>query len=102
MPNDPGCFSELAAFLWVSTITAVIPSIKAETTAIQAQDDLQSVLLQLRANDLDIDSEIAKLSATLNMKKAEIVAKMRTGLSQQMKAKTFSTMLPSIRKMKTL
>jgi hypothetical protein len=102
MPSDPGCFSELFAFLWVSAITAVIPSIKAETTAIQAQDDLQSVLQQLRANDVDIESEMAKLTTTLNVKKTEIVAKMRSGLSKQMKAKTFSTMLPSIRKMKTL
>jgi hypothetical protein len=102
MQNQPDCFRESVAFMWVSVITAVIPSIKAETTAIQAQDDLDSVLVQLRANEREIESEITKLSDTLNTKKIEIVAKMRAGLNKQMKAKAFSTMLPFIRKMKTL
>jgi hypothetical protein len=102
MQNQPDCFRESIAFMWVSAITAVIPSIRAETTAIQAQDDLDVVLIQLRANEVDVESEITKLSKTLNTKKIEIVSKMRTGLSKQMKEKAFATMLPSIRKMKTL
>jgi hypothetical protein len=102
MPTEPSCFSETLAILWVSTITAVIPSIKAETTAIQAQDDLQSVLLQLRANDADLEKEVATLSAQLAVKKRDLVAKMKVGMTKPAKSKAFAQMMPSIRKIKSL
>jgi hypothetical protein len=100
--QDPTCLSETMAFVWVSLVTSVMPGIKAETTAIQAQDDLLTVLLQLRANDVDLEKDVASLQVSMTTRKKEMMCKMKPGMSKAQKTKAFSSLLPSIRKMKTL
>lgn len=101
--RTPSCFREMAASLWVHMVSSMVPSIKAETAAVQAQDDLLNVLTRLRANESDIQGEIERLSDTLKTKKRDVVNRLHSGvLNKNTKLKAFSTLLPSIRKLRML
>lgn len=78
------------------------PTVKSQSAAIEAQDDLEHVLVRLRTSEKDVENRMAKVTHTLQTKKRDIQSKVKSAVIAANKSKVFAPIIPLVNEMKQL
>lgn len=100
--SNPNCFKQSVAAVWVWGVSNLNPTVKSQSAAIEAQDDLEHVLVRLRTSEKDVENRVTQLTHTLQNKKRDIQSKVGSAVVAANKAKVFAPIIPLINQLKQL
>ena len=100
--THPNCLKQSVAAVWVWGVSNLNPAVKSQSAAIEAQDDLEHVLVRLRTSATDVEARMDKLTRTLQTKKRDIQNRVKSQAVAASKAKVFAPIIPLLNEMKQL